>query len=126
MTQTILGILYRDLGRYNDAIDCYNKALEIDPKHIDVWLNKGAALAWLKRYDQATECYDKSLALDRNYGIAWYNKACLESLRNNNEKSIEFLRKAIELDTHWKNEARTEEEFNNVRDSKEFKELIGE
>jgi len=58
--------------------------------------------------------------------IAWYNKACLESLRNNNEKSIEFLRKAIELDTHLKNDARTEEEFNNVRESKEFKELIGE
>ncbi len=125
-TQTILGSLYINLERYEEAIECYNKALEIDPEYIDALCNKGAALAWLKRYDQATECYDKSLTLDKNYGIAWYNKACLESLRNNNEKSIEFLRKAIELDTHLKNDARTEEEFNNVRESKEFKELIGE
>jgi len=66
------------------------------------------------------------LALDRNNGIAWYNKVYLESLRNNKKKSIEFLKKAIDLDKKYIGDAKTEEDFDNIRNSKEFKELIGE
>ena len=28
----LMGIALRSLGRYNDAIECFNKSLEIDPR----------------------------------------------------------------------------------------------
>ena len=30
-----------ELGRYDESIVCYDKALEIDEKYIDAWYNKG-------------------------------------------------------------------------------------
>jgi len=28
----LMGIVLRSLGRYNEAVDCFNKSLEIDPR----------------------------------------------------------------------------------------------
>jgi len=49
---------------------------------------------------------------------------CLESKRNNREKSVEFLKKAIDLDKKYLGMAKTDEDFDNIRNSKEFKELL--
>ncbi|MGB5912382.1 MAG: hypothetical protein WBH31_14410 [Promethearchaeia archaeon] len=54
------------------------------------------------------------------------NKACIESLRDNKEKSLEYLIKAIDLDKKYIDSAKSDEDFDNIRDSKEFKDLIGE
>lgn len=119
-----LGVIFYNMGRFKDAIERFDKALEIDPEYIDAWGNKGASLVSLKKYDEAAECYDKSLEIDANFSRAWYNKACLESLRSNKEDSIKFLKKAISLEKTYNNDAKTDEDFDNIRNSKQFKELI--
>jgi len=45
---------------------------------------------------------------------------------DNIDKSIEFLKTAIELDITCIDDAKTDKSFDNIRDSKVFKELIGE
>ncbi|MFX1478503.1 MAG: tetratricopeptide repeat protein [Promethearchaeota archaeon] len=121
-----LGTIMYNMKKFKDAIEQFDKALEIDPECIDAWVNKGAAYAMLEKYDKAIECYDKSLEIDMDLSIGWYNKACLESLRNNKENSIKYLKKAISLEKTCINDAITEEDFENIRDSNEFKEIIGE
>ena len=59
----------------------------------------------------------------RSYAAAWYNKACIESLQNNRHKAIEYLRKAINLENKHKETAKADNDFDNIRDSQEFKEL---
>jgi len=110
------GIALTRFKRYKEAIECFDKAIKIDEKDVEVWTGKGVALSRLKRYEEAIECFGK----------AWYNKAVLESLRDNKEKSINFLKKAIGLDKKYIEMAKTDEDFDNTRNSKEFKELIGE
>ena len=39
------GDALRDLDRYTESIECYDKALEIDEKNISAWYGKGLALA---------------------------------------------------------------------------------
>jgi tetratricopeptide (TPR) repeat protein len=70
------------LGRHKEALSCYDKALEIDPKNADVWGMKGAALYELHRYQEAIECCDKALAIAPKYATAqqWKTKA-LEKIR---------------------------------------------
>ena len=63
-----------ELGRQTQAIDCYNKALEIDPKDSTAWNNKGAALMELGRQTQAIDCYNKALEIDPKDSTAWINK----------------------------------------------------
>ncbi|SHO45684.1 hypothetical protein NSIN_20741 [Nitrosotalea sinensis] len=67
-------------GNYDDALLAYDKALEIDPRHVSAWNNKGIVLSRLKRYEEAISCYDMAIELDSTYANAWYNKA--NALRN--------------------------------------------
>jgi curved DNA-binding protein CbpA len=79
------GTLYF-LGKYDEAIKCYDKAIEIDPDNSVVWNNKGLALSSLGKYDEAIKCYDKVIEIDPNDADAWNNKGlALSSLGNDDE-----------------------------------------
>lgn len=67
----IEGLTYNANGnRFQEAIECYDRALEIHPAFAIAWQAKGVALHNLGRYDEALECYDRALSLDPgNEGI---------------------------------------------------------
>src|SRR5438067_1954091 len=51
------------LGRHEEAIECYNKALLIDGRSADVWFEKAVSLVALNRREDALVCYNRSIAL---------------------------------------------------------------
>ena len=67
---------------HDEALECYNKALEIDPDYISAWNNKGYPLYGLDRYEAAIECYDTALEIDPGFGLAINNRAKAESALN--------------------------------------------
>ena len=52
------GALLEDFELYEEAIDCYNKALEIEPTYAMFWLTKGGAFIGLNRFDNAINCFN--------------------------------------------------------------------
>jgi tetratricopeptide (TPR) repeat protein len=54
--------------RFEEALQCYDKALEIDPEYVQAWYGKGDALYLMAR------CYDKARKIDPEYVQAWYGK----------------------------------------------------
>ena len=60
------GLALDSLGRYEEAIECFDKALEIDANDSRIWNAKGSILGNLGRYQQAIECFDKALEIDAN------------------------------------------------------------
>ena len=50
------------LKKYEDALKCSNKALELNPQNDWTWFIKGIAFNGLKKYDEALKCSDKALA----------------------------------------------------------------
>src|SRR5450756_2992201 len=42
-----------NLSRYEEAIFCFDKALELDPRNVTAWTNKGGSLGSLGRYQEA-------------------------------------------------------------------------
>jgi len=79
------GALYF-LGKYDEAIECYDKAIEIDPNNSVVWNNKGLALNSLGKYDEAITSYDMAIKIDPNDADAWNNKGlALNSLGNDDD-----------------------------------------
>ena len=60
--------------KYDEAIQYFDKVLEIDPKNIDALNNKAAALTKLAKYDEAIQYFDKVLEIDPNNAIALSNK----------------------------------------------------
>jgi tetratricopeptide (TPR) repeat protein/tRNA A-37 threonylcarbamoyl transferase component Bud32 len=86
------------LGNKNEAIRCYDKTLELDPRDARALCNKGGSLNDLGRYDEAIRCFDKALELDPQGASAWNNKGVsLGGLGRHNE-AIRFYDKALELD----------------------------
>ncbi|MEQ8168925.1 MAG: tetratricopeptide repeat protein [Candidatus Eremiobacterota bacterium] len=63
-------------GQYKEAVECFNRVLNDDPKAFKVWNNKGNALYKLGNYEKALLCYDKALEVSQDYSNAWYGKGC--------------------------------------------------
>ena len=68
------GIAFQDKEEYLEALNCFQKAIEIKADFIPAWVYKGITLEQLKRYEEAIASYTE--AIDRNPDIAdlWYNK----------------------------------------------------
>ncbi|SJT83751.1 Uncharacterised protein [Clostridioides difficile] len=67
--------------------------------------------------------YNKNLEIE-NYIWTYYGIASIYGRRGDVQNTVKYLSKAIEIDEVVKKEARDEADFNPVRDSKEFKDLI--
>jgi tetratricopeptide (TPR) repeat protein len=72
------GVALRDLGHHEEAIDCYEEAIEIRRRLVEVegrvelendlanaLMNKGVALSDLGRHGQAIDCYDEAIKIRR-------------------------------------------------------------
>src|SRR5450830_616812 len=86
------------LGRYEEAILCYDQALELDPRCIAAWNNKGSSLYNLESYQEALNCCDKALELDPRHEVAWYSKGNSLHGLGRNEEAILCYDQALELD----------------------------
>lgn len=42
-----------------EAIGCYDKCIEIYPKYVNAFVDKGYALLELKRFSEAKDCFDR-------------------------------------------------------------------
>jgi len=88
-------ILYEQ-GRYEEALECFNKVLEINPNCADAWSRKGLTLARLGRYEEAIRCFDRSLSIRNDFEIIWAKKKVEWKVEKKNiEKIIEDTRKEI-------------------------------
>ncbi len=77
---------------FKEKIECYDRALEVDPKYVYAWYNKGFILDDLGRYEEAIECYDRALEIDPKYeSAARRRKMAIEHL----ERKRESIRTAL-------------------------------
>jgi tetratricopeptide (TPR) repeat protein len=105
------GVSLNELGRHEEAIACYDKALEIDPGDGNTWSNKGTALGALGRYQDAIACLDQALRLNPESAPAWSNKGnALDSL-GRCEEALGCFAKALEVDPQnaviWHNKGKS-------------------
>ena len=68
------GISLRNISRYQEAIDCYDRAIKIDPMNAGAWSNKGVALDGIGKFQEAIDCYEKALKINPSHAGAWLNK----------------------------------------------------
>jgi len=58
--------------KYDKAIECYDKALELEPYHIKIWLNKAITFTFQGNYEKAYDCYNIVLDIEPEYAEAWH------------------------------------------------------
>lgn len=94
-------------GNNDEAIRAYDKALNLNPKLVDVWVVESAIFGTTGRYVECIHACDKALELDPRNAFAWGNKG--EALKDLGRYgvAIKILDMAIEFDPNdadvWQN-----------------------
>jgi len=93
-------------GARSEAIAAYGRALQADPKRIDVLLNCGTLYYEDGNLEKAAECFERALALDAGNALAHFNLGSVLDELGQVETARQHLRIAARLrpghaDTHY-------------------------
>ncbi|MBI0534039.1 tetratricopeptide repeat protein [Roseomonas sp. KE2513] len=69
------GIALTELGRFEEAMSCFDRAAELHPGNRSIPFNRGNAFRGLGRHEDAIALYREALAVDPDYADAHWNTA---------------------------------------------------
>jgi tetratricopeptide (TPR) repeat protein len=88
-------------GSLKDAVEAYSRAIELNPRHVGAFNNRGNAFRDLGNGEQAIRDYDKAVALNPRYAIAYNNRGIARSKAGDLQQAVKDYDKAIELDPQY-------------------------
>jgi len=91
------GTEYSKQRNIEKAIECFDKAIEINPSFELPWANKASMFFKLKKYDEALECVNKALELHPNWAEALKLKGMISINKGRNEEAFEPLERASKI-----------------------------
>ncbi len=118
------GLAYYKLGRHEESLADYNRSLELRPDYPATLTNRGIAYGEMGKHKEALANLNRSLELRPDHPGTLYNLACLFSLWGKTGNALPYLEKAIGGDEKYREKAKTDEDFNNIREDARFKKLI--
>jgi tetratricopeptide (TPR) repeat protein len=91
------GIGLQSLGKYQEAIGYYDRALAVEPNNLIALNKKGQALVGLGRYQEAISSFDKALSIEPNYVDALFRKGAVLSVLEKYQEAISYYDKALSI-----------------------------
>ena len=85
-------------GEYDDALDHYTRALDLNHRKRQAWLGKGLALMYLKRYDESLASYERLIRLDPDNALAWQGKGMSLGFMGKYKEAIASYDQALKID----------------------------
>ena len=68
------GFALNRLEDYENALQAFDKAIEIDPKRLDLWQNKAYSLTKMGRFVEVLKCYEMMTSIEPNNAEIWSKK----------------------------------------------------
>jgi tetratricopeptide (TPR) repeat protein len=93
----ILGTGYGQKGKYEKAIEAFNKAIELKPDFAKAYNNQGNVYDNKGEYDKAIEAYNRAIELNPDYANVYNNLGIAYKDKGEYDKAIESYNKSIEL-----------------------------
>lgn len=122
----VLGFKAEEDKNFVFAEESYRKAIGLNPAYSSAYNNLGNLL--LKdesRLKEAEQSFRKVIELNPNLTSIYYNLACLKSLLDNRNEAFEYLKQAVDMDAKYKSMAKTDSDFDLIRDDERFWEIVG-
>lgn len=92
-----LGITLRILGRFDEAIDAFQKTLSLDPEHRYANGNLAEIYFQLDRYEEASNIAKHCIELDECDYYSWNILGCCSLEKDEFKKAIYYYKKTLEL-----------------------------
>lgn len=117
------------LGRSEEALENHNHALDLRPNDPYLLNNRGVTLSKLGRHPEALQDMDRAVALRPNHPTILVGRAGTHSLMGHFAEALRDLEAAIRGDKELRNEARTDTDFEKLRNDPvygpRFWEIVG-
>ena len=95
-------------GKYDEAIEAYDRAIKLNSSHTAAWRQKGNALYNLSKFDESLLCYEKAISIDPTDAENWYNKGISLIHLGRHKEAVRAFGKATKIDPvfadAWANE----------------------
>jgi len=109
---------------FDEGMQNIDRALALKPDYTLALFNKSLAYELYANYDTALYWYGRTIAIDPKSVWSYYGKAAIYGRRGDVPDTVKYLKQAIDLNPEVKKYARQEEDFNNVKNSPEFQNLV--
>ena len=93
------GGILRTAGRYAEAIEVFDQAIEVDPLYAFAYYAKGWCHELSGDDDKAMECYDLGIDLDKEYAYIYLMRGQIHLKRGDKNKAEEDFNTVLQLDT---------------------------
>jgi tetratricopeptide (TPR) repeat protein len=84
--------------KYAEAIACYDKVIELDPRSKAAWFNKALVSSHLDKHEEALTCYEEAIRIDPTYARSWFNKGVTCIRLKKIPEAITCFEEAVRLD----------------------------
>jgi tetratricopeptide (TPR) repeat protein len=90
-----------DPERWEEAVDAYNRVVDIDPGYAAAWNNLGLLQHRMGRYERAQACYRAALEADDSCCQAAFNLGSLHEDLSDHSTAIGWYRRALEMEPDY-------------------------
>ena len=118
----------RDLmeaGEYSQAIELYDKTIQINAEDPSLLCERGGVLVQLSRYDEASEAYKQAIELSPENADIWYDLARCRALQGSVAQAVANLKQALQLNPQMGEKAKSDADFAIVRENEWFQTTVG-
>jgi tetratricopeptide (TPR) repeat protein len=91
------GIVYGNMGSYQQAIQDFDTAINHDPKYSPAYNNRGLVYGQIENYSQAIQDLNRAIQLNMQYADAYNNRGTIYADMENYQQAIQDFEKAIML-----------------------------
>ncbi len=92
-----VGLAYSELGRNDDALRLFKKAVEIDPAYANPYSNIATMYFYFGKRDEAIKFFKKAIEIDPNLPDPYNNLANIYQSMEKYDEAIELYKKAINI-----------------------------
>eukprot|EP00756_Hemistasia_phaeocysticola_P050764 Hpha_TRINITY_DN25950_c0_g1::TRINITY_DN25950_c0_g1_i1::g.185457::m.185457 len=89
-----LGELYIDQNRFGDAVECFDRCVQLNPMYGAKWFKHGWALFKTQNWERAAQCFTRTVQIDMEDAPAWSNLALCNLKMDRKMTAFHCLRQA--------------------------------
>lgn len=86
-------------SEFDEALECYNVALKLDPNDDDIWYDLSNAYSLNNQYSNALDAIDQAISINPDCSDNWFSKGIIFHYMERFKEAIEYINMGLEMGT---------------------------